>query len=451
MVKFSSKTLRIIKTCNLYASCISGGIAFAVVGPCLLDLQEIVHTDTEHIGVIYTGRSAGYLVGSLIGGALFDLIKKKQLFMTVFNFFIAITMFAIPWSRSVGSLSGCLVLNGFSIGALETSLSVSCLNLWGQESGPFYQALHFMYGFGSLLAPLIVAPFLGDYHHELFINGTSTFLNHTSMDLSFNNTNNSSSSEIPSLTYAYIIMGGFTLLVSVSFLVVGIIAPSDDDINKSEKTEIRQPGFVFLTIVVIFTFLLLFVICGTEISYAQMVATTSVKGPLQLTPVVGSYVTSAFWAAFAFSRFSSIFLAIKFSSLQLMVFDFIIFFAGAMVSLFLATSKEWALWLSSVLIGFGVASLYASVVNWVERYITITNKILGLFVTGAALGEMAIPYTIGYFLEKVPEILSYTVTAMCILSIVLTVILYLILRNKQDKYIEKEGISNVAYDANVTG
>ncbi|CAL1291791.1 unnamed protein product, partial [Larinioides sclopetarius] len=70
MMKFSTEVLRIIKTCNLYASCISSGIAVAVVGPCLLDFQEIVHTDTQHIAVIYTGRSIGYLVGSLIGAQL---------------------------------------------------------------------------------------------------------------------------------------------------------------------------------------------------------------------------------------------------------------------------------------------------------------------------------------------------------------------------------------------
>ncbi|KAF8771541.1 Sodium-dependent glucose transporter 1 like protein [Argiope bruennichi] len=319
MTRLSSKALRIIKTCNLYASCISSGISMAVVGPCLLDFQELVHTDTEHIAIIFTCRSAGYLAGSLLGGALFDLTEKKQFLMTVFNFLISISMFAVPWSRTVGMLAGWLVLSGFSMGALDTGLNVCCLNLWET---------------------------------------------------------------------------------------------------------------------------------GTEIGYVQMVATYSVKGPLHLTSVTGSYVTSSFWAALTISRFSSIFLAIKFSSLAVIVFDLIIYFAGAVVLQFLAASREWALWLATVLLGFGVASLFASVITWVERYITVSNKILGLFASGAAFGEMAIPYVIGYFLEKIPEVLSYVVTASCVLSIFLTVILYLILRNKQDKYVEKEGIPNVAFDAN---
>ncbi|CAL1291799.1 unnamed protein product [Larinioides sclopetarius] len=449
MTKLSSKALRIIKTCNLYACCISSGIGMAVVGPCLLDFQEIVHTDSEHIAIIFTGRSTGYLAGSLLGGTLFDLTEKKQFLMTIFNFLIALSMFAVPWSRTVGMLAGWLVLSGFSMGALDTGLNVCCLNLWGKDSGPFYQALHFTYSFGSLLAPLIVAPFLGDYHHETFINSTRSFLNETSMNLSINSTSSSYGSEIPSLTYAYLIIGGYGLLVAVSFLVVCIIAPLDVGISKSETTEDKQSSFAFVAIVVMLAFLLLFVETGTEIGYAQMVATYSVKGPLRLTPVIGSYVTSAFWAALTLSRFSSIFLAIKYSSLAVIVFDLIVYFAGAVVLQFLVASREWALWLATALLGFGVASLFASVITWVERYITVSNKILGLFASGAAFGEMAIPYIIGYFLEKVPEVLSYVVTASCVLSILLTVILYLILRKKRDKYAEKEGISNAACDINL--
>ncbi|CAL1291790.1 unnamed protein product, partial [Larinioides sclopetarius] len=424
MMKFSTEVLRIIKTCNLYASCISSGIAVAVVGPCLLDFQEIVHTDTQHIAVIYTGRSIGYLVGSLIGGTLFDFTERKQFFMTVLNFLIAISMCAIPWSRTVEMLTGWLLVSGLSMGALDTGLNVCCLNLWGKESGPFYQALHFMYGFGSLLAPLIVAPFLGDYHHETFTNGTSSYRNETllyhHLDYSFNSTNKSDSFEIPPLTYAYSIIGGFGFLVSISFLVVCTIAPLEVGINKSETTEIKQRSYIFVTIIVILTFLLLFVITGLEIGYAQMLATYSVKGPPRLTPVIGSYLTSTFWAAFTVSRFSSIFFAIKYSSLAVIVFDLIVFFAGTVVLLFLATTREWALWLATVLLGMGVASLYASVISWVERYINITNKIIGLLATGGALGEMVIPYTISYFLEKVPEVLSYMVTASCVFSILLT-------------------------------
>ncbi|CAL1291789.1 unnamed protein product [Larinioides sclopetarius] len=384
------------------------------------------------------------------GGTLFDFTERKQLFMTVLNFLIAISMCAIPWSRTIEMLTGWLLVTGLLMGALDTGLNAGCLNLWGKESGPFYPALHFMYGFGSLLAPLIVAPFLGDYHHETFTNGTSSYRNETllqhPLDYSFNSTNKSDSFEIPPLTYAYSIIGGIGFLVSISFLVVCTIAPLEVGINKNETTEIKQRSYIFVTIIVILTFPLLFVITGLEAGYAQMLATYSVKGPPHLTPVIGSYLTSTFWGAFTISSFFCIFFAIKYSSLTIIIFDLIVFSAGTVVLLFLATTREWALWLATVLLGMGFASLYASVISWVERYINITNKIIGILATGGALGEMAIPYTISYFLEKTPEVLSYIVTASCVFSILLTAILYLIFINKQEKYVEKKAIPNATFD-----
>ncbi|GFY39101.1 sodium-dependent glucose transporter 1 [Trichonephila inaurata madagascariensis] len=453
MAEPSSKKMRIIKTCNLYISSISSGISMAVIGPVLLNLQEIVHTDTEHIAVIYTGRSNGYLFGSLVGGVLFDVTPRKQLLMTVFNLLIALSLLIIPWSKYIGMLTGWMILNGFSMGALDTGLNVCVLNLWGKDSGPYYQALHFMYGFGSLLAPLIAAPFLGDYHEDDSTNETTSFPNKTfpldTMELNFSNSSFSQNSKIPSITFAFTIIGVFAALVTISFFVVCIISPYDTNENKNDPgSQTKKNGLLFVIMIVSLTFALLFVETGTEIGFAQMLTTYAVKGPLRLTPVMGSYMTSAFWAAFTISRFASIFFAIKMKSLHLIIMDLVLVTFGSAILLFLAVSKEWALWLATVLLGLGIASMYATVISWVEHYINITNKVLGLFATGAAFGEMVIPYTISYFVEKIPEVLGFVVGASCILSIILTLILYLILRNKQDKYLEQEGISNAAFEAN---
>ena len=44
--------------------------------------------------------------------------------------------------------------------------NVLCLNIWGMNSGPYMQALHFSFGVGAFVAPLIAEPFLaqGDFN-----------------------------------------------------------------------------------------------------------------------------------------------------------------------------------------------------------------------------------------------------------------------------------------------
>ena len=51
--------------------------------------------------------------------------------------------------------------------------NVICLRIWGKESGPYMQALHFAFGVGAFMAPLVAAPFLST---EINSNCTSTVL-----------------------------------------------------------------------------------------------------------------------------------------------------------------------------------------------------------------------------------------------------------------------------------
>ncbi|XP_021924105.1 uncharacterized protein LOC110831913 isoform X2 [Zootermopsis nevadensis] len=53
-----------------------------------------------------------------------------------------------------------MVFLGMTMGFLDTGGNVLCLDLWGRNSGPFMQALHFSFGLGAFVAPLLAAPFL---------------------------------------------------------------------------------------------------------------------------------------------------------------------------------------------------------------------------------------------------------------------------------------------------
>lgn len=318
------------------------------------------------------------------------------------------------------------------------------MTLWGSDSGPFYQALHFTFGLGGLVAPLIAAPFLGNYNEDSFsaaddnttiFNYTSSFSNYSTEYFNFSNLDPQDNSS--RIIYPFTIIGGFSLLVTVMFLGVCIISPTEQERsgNKSSKEEKTSMGFLFT--VVFLNFLLLFVETGTEIGYAQMLTTYVVKGRLQLPTSVGSYMTSAFWAAFTISRLTSVFLAIKVSNFALIINDLIITLIGSFILLFLA-SYEWAMWLASVLLGIGIASFFPAAVGWLDTYINVNNKIASIFTVGAAFGEMAIPFTISYYIDTVPDVLIYVVPASSVSSTLVVFILYLILRKREKKCEKKQ-------------
>ncbi|XP_054720645.1 LOW QUALITY PROTEIN: sodium-dependent glucose transporter 1-like, partial [Uloborus diversus] len=294
------------------------GMCFAIPGPTLLDLQHI-RTDTEHIAFFYTGRSIEFLIGSL----------------AVCNVFL--------------------------------------LNLWGKESAPYYQALHFAFGLGGLLSPLIAAPFLRNYNE---------------------------------------------------------LKSENEYSEKDEAKNGKRQNPLFFFAIVGLVFALLFIQTGAEIGYAQMLTPYAVKGKLKLTTATGSYMTSAFWAAFTVSRFLCVFLAIKLTSLTLIIYNFIVTSVAAAI-LTALSNYEWALWLSSVLYGIGIASFFPAAIAWFETHINVTNKIASIFVCSAAFDELAIPFIVRFNIETTPEVFIYVVPASCVCSGFIVLILYLIFRNKK--------------------
>ena len=68
---------------------------------------------------------------------------------------------AYPYCPNLVSLYISAFLAGFGSGNVDTAGNVIILNIWeGRDSGPYMHALHFTFGLGAFLAPLIARPFL---------------------------------------------------------------------------------------------------------------------------------------------------------------------------------------------------------------------------------------------------------------------------------------------------
>ena len=95
----------------------------AIPGPTLLDLQQQTNTDTETVSRIFTGRSVGYLLGTIVSGMLFDCLNHNVLLM----FGLLLTAFgtaAAPWCATVQVLVLVFAFPGVSMGFLDTGMSL---------------------------------------------------------------------------------------------------------------------------------------------------------------------------------------------------------------------------------------------------------------------------------------------------------------------------------------
>lgn len=71
-----------------------------------------------------------------------------------------ILFFLQPWCKHVWMLMVSSFVVGVGNGLLDTGASTLCLQLWGRESGPYMQALHFSFAVGGSIAPLLVQAFI---------------------------------------------------------------------------------------------------------------------------------------------------------------------------------------------------------------------------------------------------------------------------------------------------
>ena len=94
-------------------------MCLAIPGPTLLDLQMITNTTTEEITRIFTGRSVGYLAGSILSGVLFDKFNQDCL-LSFALILTAVGTACAPWSHNYVTMMGLFASQGLSMGFLDT-------------------------------------------------------------------------------------------------------------------------------------------------------------------------------------------------------------------------------------------------------------------------------------------------------------------------------------------
>ncbi len=114
--------------------------------------------------------------------------------------------------------------------------NVICVENWrGRNGGPHMHLMHLCYSLGSLIAPLLVKPFLGDYYGR---DSTANTTGSTRDSIANNSdvgaggafqvedqhlpTNDTISAQGSGIKLLYVICGLLMFLVSVAFLVVGL-------------------------------------------------------------------------------------------------------------------------------------------------------------------------------------------------------------------------------------
>src|SRR5215210_6215840 len=155
-----------ITTAAYYLAFILLGLTIAAEGPTLLKLAEHTASALDQISSIFLFGSLGYLLGSYIGGRIYDRVPGHQ-FMSGILIFLGIMIALVPLAPSRWALFTIVLILGLAKGALDVGCNTLLLWVHNESVGPFMNGLHAFFGVGAVIAPLVVAQSLsitGDIH-----------------------------------------------------------------------------------------------------------------------------------------------------------------------------------------------------------------------------------------------------------------------------------------------
>jgi MFS transporter, FHS family, Na+ dependent glucose transporter 1 len=333
------------------------GIVASSLGPTLPGLAEQTGVQLNQISLLFTTRSLGYLLGSFLGGRLYDRVKGHPL-MGGALFLMAIALSLVPVIPMLWLLALVLLFIGVGEGLLDVGGNTLIVWLHGKKVGPFMNGLHFFFGIGAFLSPILVA-------QMIILNG--------------------------GIGGAYWL---FALIVlPVALWILRLPGPATSKVDHLEKT-VPPMNYALLWAIVIF--MMLYV--GAEVSFGSWIYTYGLaKG---ITEVNAAYLTSVFWGAFTLSRLVSIPVGARVRPSHILMANIV----GALFSLslvFFFSENQLLLWLGSFGFGFSIAPIFPTMLTFAGNRMAITGRVTGYFFLGATAGGMFLPWLIGQWFEKV--------------------------------------------------
>ena len=348
---------KLAQTAGYYLAFISLGLVTASLGPTLSGLAGHVDASLDEISILFTASSLGYLIGSVLGGRAYDRASGHGVMGGVL-LLLALLMALVPLVPWLWVLFGVMLLIGAASGTVDVGGNTLLVWLHGREVSPFMNGLHFCFGIGAFVSPLIVAQALR------FSGGIS---------------------------WAYWVVA--SLMAPVALWLLRLPSPAAHSSSTDEQARKSNP----LTVVLIATVLLLYV--GAESSMGGWIYNYATATGLS-NEAQAAYLTSLFWGIFTAGRLLSIPLVRRLSPRSMLLADWLgcLISVGAMV---LFGNAPLTLWLGTAGVGLSMASIFPIMISFAERRMPITGQITGWFFVGASLGGMTLPWLIGQLFESI--------------------------------------------------
>lgn len=335
-------------------SFISLGLTISALGATLPDLAKQTRSSLSEIGILFTVRSLGSLCGNFAVGRVYDHYAAHPFFAGTL-ILMSLMLLLIPLVPYLWLLVGVFFLLGIAESGVNVGGNTLIVWVHGAKVGPFMNALHFFFGVGSFLSPIILAE-------------------------AARNSGN--------LTLGYWILAALMIPAAVwLYRLPSPPAPSHEEIN----------GAPFNGWLVGMIALFMFFLAGSNYTLGGWLVTYARELDLA-DKTAASYLYAATMGSLTFGRLIGIPIAARFRPQQIILTDLL----GMLLSFILMSmwQNPLILWVGVILNGLSAASVFPAVMSYAGQHLTLTGNITSWFMVGTSLGGMLLPWLMGYIFEE---------------------------------------------------
>jgi MFS transporter, FHS family, Na+ dependent glucose transporter 1 len=352
------------------------GLSMATLGPALPVLAGNTQSSLSQISFLFTARSLGKLAGAFQGGRLYDRLPGHRLMASMLVVMAAMA-FLIPVIPELWWLIAVLLVLGAAEGALDVGGNTLLVWVHGSRVGPYMNGLHFVWGVGAFLSPILIA-------QALLYSGD--------------------------ISWAYWALG--ILMVPVAIHLWRLPDPGAISARLEREGQGHiQANRLLVGLVVCFFFLYV----GMEATFGGWIYTYATTLVLA-DAATAAYLTSAFWGALTVGRLVAIPIAAYLRPSRILLVDLL----GCLVSvglILLWPDSTMVLWAGTLGAGLFMASIFPTALAFVGRRMRVTGTITGWFFAGASTGGMTFPWLVGQFFESMgPQVTMVLIGADVVLA-----------------------------------
>ena len=375
-------------TIAYYLALITLGLAVGTTGPVLPTLAQHTSTALDGISFIFITMSLGYMAGTWSFGRAYDRLPGNKLMAGALVISSAM-LFFVPGISVLWVLALVLAILGFFQGAVDVGTNTLLIWLHGSKVGPYMNGLHFFFGFGAFVAPIVVAQLTGLTGGIHWVYWLFAIVN------------------LPIALWIWSLPSPAALPKPTS--------PEDSRVHASP---------LILALLTLFFFLYV----GLEIGYGNWIYTYAISLNLADT-TSAAYLSSTFWGAFTLFRLFGVWVSTRFPSQYILFGDF----AGSAVGLglvLLLPSSQVALWAGTIILGAGIASIFPTMLTLAGNRMHLTGSITSWCFVGSGIGQMLLPWLIGQIFEPLGPI---SMMVFIMVDLVLNVLVFTLLLWKSKK------------------